>query len=65
MTEWRLRSCPRCNGDMFSDTDLYGWTVKCLQCGYVRYSGYADSLDRRPDTEKEKEKVVANAGRES
>ena len=30
---WRLRSCPRCGGDMFIDKDLYGWYEKCLQCG--------------------------------
>ena len=31
---WRLRSCPRCGGDMFIDKDLYGWYEKCLQCGH-------------------------------
>ncbi len=34
MTMWRLRSCPRCSGDMFIDKDIYGWYEKCLQCSY-------------------------------
>lgn len=30
-----LKSCPRCQGDMFLDRDFYGSYVSCLQCGYV------------------------------
>ena len=29
-----LRSCPRCQGDLASRTDMYGPFVMCLQCGY-------------------------------
>jgi len=36
MANWKLKSCPRCDGDMFIDRDLYGWSEHCLQCGYVR-----------------------------
>lgn len=31
-----LKSCPRCNGDLFPDRDLHGRYLECLQCGYVR-----------------------------
>jgi hypothetical protein len=34
MVKWRLRSCPRCCGDMFIDWDLDGWYEECLQCSY-------------------------------
>ncbi|MFH1003712.1 MAG: hypothetical protein V1780_06175 [Chloroflexota bacterium] len=32
----RLKSCPRCNGDIRLDRDQYGWYEECIQCGYVR-----------------------------
>ena len=31
----RLKGCPRCNGDIFIDRDMYGWYEQCLQCGYM------------------------------
>lgn len=35
MSKWKLKACPRCNGDCFVDTDLDGqWFEECLQCGY-------------------------------
>jgi hypothetical protein len=35
--KWRLRSCPRCGGDIFVEKDLSGWWYEtCLQCGYRR-----------------------------
>jgi len=33
---WRLKSCPRCKGDMMIDRDSHGWFGWCLQCGYQR-----------------------------
>ena len=36
MKTWRYRSCPRCRGDIFLEIDEYGWSGKCLQCGFVR-----------------------------
>jgi len=32
----RLKSCPRCNGDMFYECDQHGEFLECLQCGYLR-----------------------------
>lgn len=32
----RLKSCPRCNGDVIVDRDIHGWYEQCLQCGYER-----------------------------
>jgi ribosomal protein S27AE len=36
MTMWKMRNCPRCQGDLFIDKDLDGWYEQCLQCGYRR-----------------------------
>jgi hypothetical protein len=30
----RLKSCPRCKGDIFIDRDHLGWYEQCIQCGY-------------------------------
>ena len=35
MGVWKLKSCPRCGGDIFVDTDIdYSWYEQCLQCSY-------------------------------
>ena len=31
-----LKQCPRCNGDLATDSDQYGDFVSCLQCGLCR-----------------------------
>lgn len=31
-----LRACPRCQGGLSLDSDIYGRYVSCLQCGFVR-----------------------------
>ncbi len=36
MTMWKLKNCPRCQGDVFIDKDLDGWYEQCLQCSYRR-----------------------------
>jgi len=32
----RLKSCPKCKGDVMVDRDEYGWYEHCLQCGHRR-----------------------------
>jgi len=32
---WKMKSCPRCNGDMFVDWDEDGMFNHCLQCGFA------------------------------
>lgn len=37
MTEmFKLKSCPRCKGDVMIDHDSNGWYEVCLNCGYER-----------------------------
>ena len=31
-----LKQCPRCNGDLTTDSDQYGDFVSCLQCGLCK-----------------------------
>ena len=38
MAYWKLKSCPRCNGDVFVDTEDYKRTEVCLQCGARDFS---------------------------
>jgi hypothetical protein len=28
--------CPKCGGNVYLDTDYYGWYEECLQCGYTK-----------------------------
>ena len=30
----RWNKCPRCEGLLHIDRDLYGWYVECLMCGF-------------------------------
>lgn len=34
MTKWKVKSCPRCGGDMFVERDFDFWYEQCLQCSY-------------------------------
>ena len=29
-----FKSCPRCGGDLFSDRDIHGPYIACLQCSH-------------------------------
>ena len=31
-----LRACPRCEGDLHTNRDMYGSYKQCIQCGYMR-----------------------------
>jgi hypothetical protein len=30
-----FKACPKCSGDMYLDSDVYGHFRKCLQCGRI------------------------------
>ncbi len=36
MAVWKLKSCPRCGGDLYIDRDPDGWFSHCLQCSEWR-----------------------------
>jgi|DewCreStandDraft_2_1066082.scaffolds.fasta_scaffold00456_24 ribosomal protein S27AE len=29
------RRCPRCGGELYLESDIYGLYVSCIQCGYI------------------------------
>ena len=31
-----LRACPRCEGDLRTNKDMYGEYKECFQCGYMK-----------------------------
>ncbi|MFC1903154.1 hypothetical protein ACFLX4_03715 [Chloroflexota bacterium] len=39
--------CPKCNGNIYLDTDNYGWYEQCIQCGYIYdEEGLLKAVDR-------------------
>jgi DNA-directed RNA polymerase subunit M/transcription elongation factor TFIIS len=36
MAVWKLKSCPRCNGDLFIQCETDGCYEECLLCGYEK-----------------------------
>jgi DNA-directed RNA polymerase subunit M/transcription elongation factor TFIIS len=36
MAVWKLKSCPRCSGDLFIQRETDGWYEECLLCGYQK-----------------------------
>ena len=37
-----FKSCPKCHGDLYRDSDTYGTYIACLQCG--NYLTEADEM---------------------
>ena len=49
-----FKSCPKCHGDLYRDSDIYGTFITCMQCGYyltqaeeVQEPMFQDSLGQR------------------
>lgn len=36
MAMWRIKSCPKCGGDVYLDVEGNIWFDHCLQCGYMQ-----------------------------
>ena len=49
---FRLKSCPRCKGDVLIDRDYDGWYEQCLQCGYQRDLKGVVEVQQQAKTEK-------------
>jgi hypothetical protein len=39
-----LKKCPRCRGDLISESDVHGAYVSCLQCGHMLSAAEEASL---------------------
>jgi ribosomal protein S27AE len=60
---WRLRSCPKCGGDIFVDRDVNGWYEQCLQCGYVHdLATMVEVKEQVKEQPREKKRELAFAG---
>ncbi len=58
MTMWKLKSCPRCRGDIFIEKDLNGWFEQCLQCSYRHEVRDAGDLNEQPVQEERRTPVA-------
>ena len=59
MEMWRLKSCPRCKGDIFLDKDIDGWYERCLQCGYNQDLETIVEVREQPSVRKRKLSAAA------
>lgn len=48
---WRLKACPRCNGDMFIDRAIEDAAV-CIQCGFRKYLRVKHDTESQQQLEK-------------
>lgn len=55
-----LKSCPRCHGDLYEKSDIYGSYIDCFQCGHYLTS----DEDARLRAENPKGKTFATASDE-
>ncbi len=54
---WILKSCPRCQGDIYIGNESNGWYEQCLQCGYLREMPGIAKVHRHSNKEEKKELV--------
>ncbi len=47
MVIWKLKSCPKCGGDLYIDRDIDGWFSQCLQCSHWRELGSVGPTAKR------------------
>ena len=52
----RLKSCPRCRGDLLLERDSWGWYEQCIQCGYLHDLQEVVEVRQRQSQEGRKEK---------
>lgn len=63
MTKWKLKSCPRCHGDIYVERNLTSWHEQCLQCGYVHYQPI--DVTGAPSGGRQSETVRTDAAKET
>ena len=56
MANWKLKSCPRCGGDLLIEKDLlYGWNEKCFQCSFSRDLKELVNTEKKSDSIKKEQ----------
>lgn len=43
----KLSRCPKCNGKLFVDEDIYGRYVLCVSCGYEK--NFEKEINKKED----------------
>ncbi len=60
---WKLKSCPRCGGDLFIENDIdRNWYEQCLQCAYWHQIDNIEEL-REHHTHDDKKTPLAGGAR--
>jgi len=61
---WKFKSCPRCGGDVFIDSDEeHRWYEQCLQCGFFHeLKDIAKFSEQSADRDKERVSSSVKAG---
>ncbi len=59
LVTWRLKSCPRCTGDLVLELDHWGLYEQCIQCGYLRDLDSVVEAKKQPVQEESKKLVQA------
>ncbi len=61
-----FKSCPKCHGDLYRDSDTFGTYIACMQCSHylneadeTRLELSSSSVDLGPISLKQIEKVAA------
>ncbi len=44
-----LKKCPRCHGDLISESDVHGAFISCLQCGHLLTAAEEQELRGTPN----------------
>ncbi len=59
MSKWRLKSCPRCGGDLYIENDVdRNWYEQCLQCSHRRKVEDTGDLKEQPIREEKRTPVA-------
>ena len=57
---WKIKACPRCQGDLFADYDEAGMFDHCLQCGYIGTPDLYCLVTSKPEQGKFSHQVSSN-----
>ncbi len=61
-----FKSCPKCHGDLYRDSDAYGTYIACMQCSHyltqadeTRLELFSSRVDTWPVSLQQVEKIAA------
>jgi hypothetical protein len=57
-----LKKCPRCHGDLISESDVHGAFISCLQCGHMLTAAEEASLRGSAAAEAKRKDGTSRAG---